>query len=174
IEAGKSEHDAQQLTLSSGRSIAVLRRLMPFSGTVKQPEWSQSPSAARLLPALLAGAWSDDSEGDREILAMLAGVSYETMVSELAKWPTTDDAPIQRVGYVWKLRAPIDAWFLLGRALPREALQRLGNALEAVLTQTDPKYELSSEKRWAAALYGKTSRYSRWLREGLVESLVLL
>jgi len=84
------------------------------------------------------------------------------------------DAPIRKVGDVWMLKSPLDAWFLLARYLTDDDLKQFRQAISAVLTKTDPKYDLPSEDRWAASIYGKSQPYSEWLRTGLVESLVLL
>ena len=118
VEAGQLEHDARHLALSCGRSIAVLRRLIPFAGVVQQPEWSQPQIASELLPVLLAGAWSDD-EGDRAILSALGGSEYDAVVNKASRWLTTDDAPVQRI---WACvegpradRHVVSAWTLLVR-----------------------------------------------------------
>ena len=71
------------------------------------------------------------------------------------------------------LKAPLDAWFLLASLTDTDFLKKYQQSVHAVLTETDPKYDLTPEKRWMASVYGKISQYSEWLRRGLVESLVL-
>ena len=171
---GLSQLEAHRLARDFGRSIPVLRRHLYRSSTVSAPIWASPESADVLLPALLAGAWTENKTGDRLVLEALSGLDYDTFTKSLRRFVATEDAPIQIVGNVWMLKSPLDAWFLLARHLDNGYLKRFGQAIAAVLTQTDPKYDLPVDQRWAASIYGKSSPYSAWLRTGLVESLVLL
>lgn len=174
LQNGFSEADAQRLSKDFGRSIPVLRRHLYRSSTVNAPAWASADSARLLLPVLFAGSWTDDKEGDRQVLEALSEMTYTALTNELAKFLSIDDAPIRKIGSVWMLKSPLDAWFLLARHLDNDSLKRFERSITTVLTQTDPKYDLPPEQRWAAAIYGKSNQYSEWLHTGLVESLVLL
>ncbi len=171
---GLSQGEAQRLARDFGRSIPVLRRHLYRSSAVSAPMWANADFAGALLPVLFAGAWTDGKEGDRAVLESLSGVDYDTFTRGLQPFLSLDDAPVRKVGNVWMLKSPLDAWFLLARHLNNDSLKRFRQAITAVLTKTDPKYDLPAEERWAAAIYGKSNPYSGWLRTGLVESLVLL
>jgi hypothetical protein len=173
-ENGLSEAGAQRIARDSGRSIPVLRRHLFQSNAVSAPSWAKASSATVLLPVLFANAWDEDKDGDREIIETLTGLRYEAFIKELAPYLSIDDAPVRKVGSVWMIKSPLDAWYLLASHLTQDQLTGFKTALLAVLTKTDPKYDLEPEKRWAAAIYGKANPYSGWLRTGLVESLVLL
>jgi hypothetical protein len=169
-----SQAEAQRYARDFGRSIPVLRRHMYRSSAVSAPDWAKTESAHVLLPALLAGAWTEDKPGDREVLSSLSGLNYDAFTTALSPFVSTEDAPVRRVGDIWMLKSPLDAWFLLARHLTNDYLERFQHVLIAVLTKTDPKYDLPAEQRWAATIYGKPNPYSEWLRSGLVESLTLL
>ncbi len=171
---GFSKAKARRYARDSGCSLPVLRRELSRSSSVKIPQWAQGESAQFLVAVLLAGAWIDSNAGDREVLETLSTKSYESLSKELEALRSIDDSPVRCVGNVWTLKSPLDGWFLLARHIDSEHLKRFRQAINAVLTETNPKYELSPDQRWAAAIYGKAPRYSEWLREGLVESLVLL
>ena len=171
---GFSKDDAQRHARESGSSVPVLRRRLSRSSSTRTPSWATTESAQTLLPFLLAGAWVDGKEGDQQVLEELSGKSYDTLVKEMQSISAADDSPLRHIGNVWMLKSPLDAWFLLARHLDAGHLKHFQQTINAVLTETDPKYDLSPDQRWAAALHGKTPRYSEWLREGLVESLVLL
>jgi hypothetical protein len=126
------------------------------------------------LPVLFANAWDEHKDGDRQVIETLTGKKHEDFIKELTPFLSVDDSPIRKVGSVWMIKSPLDAWFLLAPHLTQDQLKLFDQSLLAVLTKTDPKYELEPEKRWAAAIYGKSNPYSDWLRTGLVESLVLL
>ena len=173
-EGGLSEADAQRVARDSGRSIPVLRRHLFQSNAVRAPSWASAESARVLIPVLFANSWDERREGDRLVIESLTGMSHETFVKELSPFLSIDDSPVRKVGNVWMIKSPLDAWFLLAPHLTEQHLKLFEQSLFAVLTKTDPKYELEAEKRWAAAIYGKSNPYSEWIRTGLVESLVLL
>ena len=172
--AGLSEADAQRQIRDSSRSLPVLRRRLFRSGLDSIPAWAEASSASVLLPVLLAGAWVEGKEGDQELIEALSGTSYQEFIRKLIPMAAMDDAPIWKVGNVWKLKSPLDAWFLAARHLDAEHFARFRKVINSVLTQTNPKYDLPPDKRWAAGIYGKNSQHSDWIRRGLIESLTLL
>ena len=173
-EGGLSEAEAQRFARDSGRSIPVLRRHLFQSNAVSDPAWANAESARILLPVLFANAWDEHKDGDRQVIETLSGMSHDNFVKALIPFLSIDDSPIRKIGSVWMIKSPLDAWFLLAPHLTQDSLKLFEQSLLGVLTKTDPKYELEAEKRWAAAIYGKSNAYSEWLRTGLVESLVLL
>jgi hypothetical protein len=168
-----TDADAHRLARDSGASIPVLRRHM-FPATAAAPDWAKPENAPLLLPALLAGAWIDTQEGDRTIIEALAGKVYTEYIQDLEPMLSVSDSPMRKVANVWMLKSPLDAWFILARSLDREHLNRFCDVAKRVLGELDPKYELDPDQRWAAAIYDKTPRYSEWIQQGLVKSLVLL
>ena len=169
---GHSETDAHRLVRDSGASLPVLRRRIMRS-TIAAPDWSKRESADLLLPALLAGAWRDQ-EGDRELIEALSKRPYAEYIKALEPLLSVTDAPLRRVEDVWMLKSPLDAWFMLAPYLDAEHLKRFRDSTDTVFAEVDPKYELDPDQRWAAAVYGKAPRFSRWIQQGLVKSLVLL
>jgi len=170
---GLSEVEAQRIARDMGRSIPVLRRHL-FLSSAKAPTWAEETSAKVLLPVLFVGSWDERKDGDRQVIELLSGESHDKLIEKLKQFLSTDDAPIRKVGSIWMLKSPLDAWFMLSQHLTEADLKLFEKAILSVLTKTDPKYELSADKRWAAGIYGKSNPYSEWLRTGIVESLVLI
>lgn len=174
-DGGLSEAEAQRLARDFGRSIPVLRRHLFRSNTVNAPAWANAKSARILIPILFAGSWNENKEGDRQVIEKLSGMKdYDTFIKGLNLFLSIDDSPIRKIGSVWMLKSPLDAWFLLATHLSNDTLELFRQSVLTVLTKTDPKYDLPTEQRCAAAIYGKSNPYSEWLRTSLVESLVLL
>jgi hypothetical protein len=171
--SGLSEAAAGKIARDFGRSIPVLRR-QRFRSSARTPVWSDDKSASSLVPLLFSGAWDEKKEGDRKLIDSLSGRTHEEYIKALKPFLKVDDSPIRNVGSVWMLKSPLDAWVLLAPHLTHADLKLFEQAILSVLTTTDPKYELDAEKRWMAAIYGKSTSYSEWLRTGLVESLVLV
>jgi hypothetical protein len=72
VDMGLPEERAYALTKESKRSLLVLRRLRAVALEIHSPDWSKSENARSLIPVLLAGAWDDTKEADREAIAELA------------------------------------------------------------------------------------------------------
>lgn len=169
---GIPETKARKISKDSGRSLPVLRRRL--SDTYKSPSWAQSGTAQLLLPILFIGAWDESKQGDKDIVGFLSGKDYEKYVSNLQAILQVDDSPLMKIGSIWMLKSPLDSWFICAGHLTSGLLERYDQVIKEVILKPNPKYELESEKRWAAAIYGKVPQHSSWLKEGLVESLALI
>ncbi len=167
------EAKAHRLVRDSGASIPVLRRQMMRS-TINLPEWTKPESARLFLPVLLAGAWHDQQPGDREVIETLSGMPYTQYTKALEPFLGVSDSPLRKIEDVWMVKSPLDAWFLIARFLDADSFSRFRNVTSTVLGEVNPKYDLEPEQRWAAAIYDKAPRFSHWVQQGLVKSLVLL
>lgn len=173
VQSGKTPSDARKIARAHGTSIVVLRRNL-FYPTPKPPVWSNEDDAAILIPLLLSGWWDENKEGDRGIMESLSGMKYQDYALALRKFLKIYDSPLQQIWTVWLLKSPLDAWLVLKDYLTDQQLELFQWAITSVLTNTDPKFDLKAEERWAAQLYGKISPYSEWMITGLVEALILL
>lgn len=172
-DAGFPYDQARSLARDSARSLTVLRRLLPIAPG-RGPAWADRPLRA-LLTALLAGGWHEDNEGDRKCIAGLAGVPYDTVVAELAPYIGGFDAPLQKIGSLWRIASPRDAWTLLAPWLTKADLDRFEDAALDVFGATDPRFEMAPEDRWlAAALHNVHRRHSGLLRRGIGDVLMSL
>ncbi len=112
MNMGFEREPAHNLARDAARSLAVLRRLMP-SAPARVPLWARENPSRCLIAALLAGAWSEDSEGDKAVLERLAGEKYDTIIAELAPLVGYLERPLRKAGPVGKVASPRDAWFRL-------------------------------------------------------------
>jgi len=172
MKMGISEEEAEKYSRDTARSLTVLRRQL--SPIAKQPEWAKQDSAREILPALLAEKWNENKKGDREILSEIAGTSYDEFEGSLAKWLYKPDQPILKIGEVWRLVSPLDAFFALSPFLTRNDLDKFKQIALKVLSAVNPAFELEPEKRWMASVYGKESLYSGTSIEGIAQTLVLI
>ena len=187
VAASMDEDEAKRAAWDSGRSIPVLRRRLSFTEARRRPAWAAPDAAPALVAALLAGAWNEELPPhdavfgavstrlrDREVLGALAGGDYAVVAASVRRHTAGDDPPLRNVGPVWRLTAPLDAWFLLAPAVETHHLDRLADAARVVLGTADPKYELPDADQWMAAVRGKERPHSGWLREGLAETLAIV
>jgi transcriptional regulator with XRE-family HTH domain len=174
VAQGVSHARAAELATIAGGSIAVLkRRTSRHPGTV-HPEWSRQPSARAVVPLLLAGQWSDSSEGDRRALEKLAEAPYSEVVELAERWSAAPEPMLRRGPSRWELVSRDDSWALASYALGDEDLRRFERVALDVLGELDPACELPSDERWKANVLGKGRTHSKTLQTGLAESLALL
>lgn len=174
ISLGLAESRASTLAYECGRSILVLQRRLAVAPVLASPQWAQPEAAKVLTSALLVGGWSENIDRDRKVLEVLSGLTYPEFSKEVGRWLHISDPPFRKVGVIWRLTAPLDAWMLLGRFLTQDDFKRFAALIKDVFETSDPRFELPPEQRWAANVYGKSHPYSGWLRECLAESIVLL
>lgn len=174
VDMGISEERAYKLTKDSKKNINVLRRLIAVAPEIHTPNWAKPENARVLIPILLAGAWDDSKEGDREAIAKLAGKPYKEVIADMSRWKESSDPPIRQVGSICQLISREDSWYLLSRFIVREDLESFKNVTLSVLGIIDPQYELPLDKRFAASIYGKELPNSGFLRKGLAETLAIL
>jgi transcriptional regulator with XRE-family HTH domain len=174
VTQGVSHARAADLATIAGGSITVLkRRTARHPGTV-HPEWSRQPNARAVVPLLLAGQWSDSSEGDRRALEKLAEAPYSEVVELAERWAASPEPMLRRGPSRWELVSRDDSWALVSYALGDEDLRRFERVALEVLGELDPACELPSDERWKANVLGKVRTHSTTLQTGLAESLALL
>lgn len=170
---GIAEARAETLARDSARNLAVLRRLIP-SAPGRLPLWAQDTPPRALLAALLAGGWDENVEADQARLAEIADQSYEAVIAALAPYVGDFDSPLQKVGSIWRVASPPDAWFLLAPYLTSVDIARFEASAYAVLSSADPRFEMDPDERWMAAVRGVHRDYSGMLRQGVGQVLILL
>lgn len=169
--AGLPEQESRKYASGAGRSLVVLRRLMPAS-PVRRPDWAKLPVSPALLGAVLAGAWDRDYPVDRDLLTRLTGIEYDALEAELAQFGTMLDGPMRRSGPVWKLTSLRDAWFLLGDQFTPALIDRFTTIFHETLGALDPAYD-DPERRWRFDRSAPT-QVSPELRRGLGEAMIAL
>jgi len=169
---GVTDEEAHRLSKGSGRSLAVLRRLMP-AAPLYLPRWSiETPPD--LIVAMLAGGWDEKSSADRKVIAGLAGRPYERVEEVLVQFTSGPEAPLLRSGSIWKLISLRDAWTLLASRLTATQLQRFEEAFHKVLSTRNPRFNVAGREAWFEREGQFGEEVSDELRRGLTEAMVAL
>ena len=169
---GFDQHDFDRLTRESGRSPTVLRRRLATIPDMKAPPWAGE--ATLLTPLCLLGAWHVHSEADRRAVSALAGCDHEDIEKHIAGLLQIEDSPVWSVGSHRGVTSKIDALFAVAPRMTETNLASFLAVAEDVLSEADPRLELPEDERWAAAIRGKARAHSDALRNGVLETLVLL
>jgi len=127
-----------------------------------------------LLVANLLGSWDEKVEADRALVEALAEGAYDAWIRGLRKVLQRPLPPLSLKDGKWQVNDRVELWAALGSRVFDSQLDLFKSCAVNVLAESDPKFELPAESRYAAQLYGKTLRFSKRLRTGLAESLALL
>ncbi len=164
---------AELLIHDSGHSLIVLRRLLSPLEVVITPAWAEAKFASILLPALFAGIWDQDRNGDRQVIEQLTGKDYQQYILELTPLLLVSDSPIRVSKSVWFVKSLRDSVPLLAPHLTSFNFETFKLVLRKVLLKIDPKYQLKPEDRLFAPVFGKENPESEYLRSGLARALVV-
>lgn len=72
-----------------------------------------------------------------------------------------------------RLTSPFDAWTNASIYLTRNDFELLYNSVIEILSEINPAFQLLPEQRYMASIYGKNREFSVWIREGVIQSLIL-
>ena len=73
---------------------------------------------------------------------------------DLAPLAGAFDSPLRKVGTVWKIASPQDAWFLLTPYLSPIDLENFEAVTIKVLSAADPLIKVDPNERWRASIKG--------------------
>lgn len=172
INSGISKEDATKFSKEAGRDITILKKLLGFP--LNKVKWKYQDKINELIPVLLIGRWDETKEGDRKVLEQLSGESYETYSERLYKWLEVESPPLIKIGSSWRLTSPLDAWTNLSNLIAAKDFENLKACFPEVMQEINPAFELELGERQMASIRGKVSLYSKWCREGLTQSLILV
>ncbi|HEX8465155.1 MAG TPA: hypothetical protein VF627_11110 [Abditibacterium sp.] len=170
-EMGLPHDRARDLATLARRSFPALRRKLASEPMRQKSQWAQPHVARELLAPLLASTWQAENRADREILARLAGTSYEQLQEILVRWSKAEEPPVRLVGGIWMMAAPDDAWLQLAPFLTNDDIGCFkAAALEVLSAPAKPEsaiVELFTRN-------GEGPRISGHLREGIASTLALM
>lgn len=174
LELGITAADAARYARTMGRSWTVFRRWQAQNPAIKKPEWAQSADSQSLLILALVGAWNSTSDGDKACVTKIANQSYEDIENALLGLVTLDDAPVVKIGPLWKAKAPLELLHLMAPRLTGDFLTRFFQVASAVFEEPDPALDLEEDKRWLASVYGKVREQSGVVMEAIADSIAKL
>ena len=138
-------------------------------------DWNQHEYASELAIANLLGAWNELNEADLQIVRQLANEEdYAKWIPKLREMLQQAISPVTFMNGKWQVMDRKGMWQALGGRVFDDTLDALKQCAVTVLSERDPQFDLSPDKRYAANIYGKVLKYSTRLREGLAETLALL
>ncbi len=172
VTSGLTQERARKYLKESTRNITVLRRQLKIDKNI--PQWAKGENIGDIIPALLCGRWDENSSGDKAIVAEFAKQPYERYIERLRKWLNAQDSPIMNFGTEWRIISPLDAWTHSMSFLTTQDLILFDSLTSKVLSEVDPILHLPVGERHSLSRPRQGRLYSRILREGMAQSLVLI
>lgn len=173
-EMGIDSEQSRILTKTSGRNISVLKRLLKLDDITK-PKYLDSVNITDIIPMLLVNRFSEDCDGDLEIIEKLAGKSFTEYIQFLRILVNLEDSPVYYIDGVWRLVSPTDTWLYYAKYITQQDLETFKNLSLIVLEEISHKLTLPAEARNNYILIPKyKTKYSSRLREGFCESLTII
>ena len=167
--SGLSRSKASTLTKESGHDITILKKFLGFPSY--GATWIKTQPIREIVPALLLGRWDESYPGDIELLEKLSGMSYTKYKEALAKWLYLPESPLKKIGETWRLTSPLDLWSSISVHLTDQDFKLLEESFIQVYHSGNPV--LASQIDLPDYI-SKKRTYSGWVREGLVQSLILI
>lgn len=169
--SGIQSEYADQLSKETVRNITILRRRLKFDFTC--PEWAKPENIRELIPAILVGRWHDRSEGDKEVIAKLAGEPYDKYSDKLQRWLNSNDSPLVTVDGAWRIISPYDVFVYASNYISANDFFNYANVLNLIAADNDPD---AAEKLVSTSLrfWENKQCYSGWLKEGIFQSAILI
>ena len=164
--------DARQLARKIGHSLSALRRKFAKNDALKNPPWAKPEIAKNLFPLALIGGWNENYKGDKDVIEHLAQ-DYEKFSNTAQSLMDAEEAPLEKVGAIFKLRSRLDTFAVLGQRLTADNMDKFFATSKTILSLADPSFTLPPEDRWAANIYNKERQHSSFLRNGITDTLIL-
>jgi hypothetical protein len=173
-EHGIPEEKAQELAAIARRSFTSFLREISIIPEDFVPKWAQSENAHSILPFLLVGKWDETNAGDRNVLERMFNLSYEQINNLVVRWIYEDDPPIRITGNIVLTVSKKDGWFFISKYCTNDDFQLFKKLAIEILSAQNPAFDLTTDKRWAASLYGSAPQNSSELVEGISDTLAMI
>ena len=101
-------------------------------------------------------------------------MDFDSWVATIRDVLQDQNNPLKLKNGHWEIHDRKALWLALGSRIFDSHLDQIKDCAVEVLSEIDPQFELPTDKRFAASIYGKTLKYSTDLRQGLADTLAIL
>lgn len=153
MEMGLGAEPAIRLAGEMHGDFPALLRKLTKNPAKQLPSWIREDHTQYLLPLLLTGAWEGDCEGDRTVIADLAGMPYDAYIRNLQKFSHKEDKPVFKVENFYTGIVLSELWKLLWNQIPGDQWNRWAQCAHQVLSGTaQPAVSKTLRKGMASSL----------------------
>lgn len=137
-------------------------------------DWNHVQFATELAQANLLGGWNENFSSDKDAISLFTGEQFDIWLRKMRELLQQQQTPLKLRDGEWSVRDRLRLWKDLGGRIYDSTLDSFKSAVNAVLGERDPRFDLPAEERPAAQIHGKIPEHSSMLRRGIAEGLALL
>ncbi len=127
-----------------------------------------------MLAYFIADSWDGAHECDILFLQGICGKTKEQIASDISKLKGENFPFVRGVGVKVLGLNKIEAWHYSAPAIDEDNIKSIFTHIKGVFKESDPKWSLEADKRFAAEIYDAKAKYSHTLKEGIVRSLLFM
>jgi len=170
LSLGLDEEEASMISKEAGRNVTIIRKFLGHPEY--RATWLEDEQIKSFLPFLLAGRFSIEMKGDKEVLTnFCAGNSNETIERLALKWSNVEFAPLLQIGSMYRLLSPLDSWINTSHLIVDSDLKVFKENFLHVLRFGDQKEEREDN---LPTFFPERNKYSGWIKNGLCYTSILL
>lgn len=136
IEKSLSKNvEAYHLARQGGYDVVSLRRILKIES--KNPNWLTHENVDTITNMCLLGGWNESYNGDKEIIETFTNQNYDDFIEQISPLLKVDNAPIVKIGLIWKVKSPIDLFSLIYNHITDKHLEKLQEQISYLSVDID-------------------------------------
>lgn len=160
---------------SKDRQRLLEKKIQSFQA--ERPIIIKSDFDENLLGVLgLIGAWDENHIADKESIEKLTGSKAELIIEKLRKHYSKSQEVFSFSNGVWKIKNQSEVLLQEADKIYDNHIELFFEIVRKCFFETDSKYNLPEDKRYAATLYtsGEETKYSKVINKAIAETLAIL
>ncbi|MDR3257062.1 MAG: hypothetical protein LBT18_05445 [Endomicrobium sp.] len=144
IKSHEKTYSLIQKLGNNGTLLHLQRLLEREEAPLPTPKWADKDNWEILLLAAFAGRWNERNAKDKEAITDLFGLEYSEITRKLSLYIKTEEAPVRKNGYIWKVSTPEIIVEYLARYLTEDVFTRYLTVTKKILSVINQKYDKST------------------------------
>ena len=158
---------AFEMTSKLNRNISCFKRKYASNPLIKRPIWAEDKSKRSIIPIALVTTFDEEYDGDKEIISMLSGKSYEEYIDDLAEWKSSEDSPVSEYKGKYRINSKEEALRVLDIQINSDKVKKLKEIFLKIFSCEN------SGEIIDCSIYEK-SRYSKNIVIGILDTFAIL
>lgn len=122
----------------------------------------------------LFGGWDEENENDKDIISKFIGKPYEQWITVLRTMLKDKTNFLEFKNNKWIIQDRLANIKKYANDYYKDELEIFKKVVIEILSERNPKFDLSSDKRSMSNIYNKTLSYSNLLRKSVAETLPII
>lgn len=127
-----------------------------------------------LKSVIIFGGWDENNENDKAIISEFIGKSYKEWGAVLRASLKNSENIFEFKNNKWKVKDKYKRIKEYAIDYFKDEIELFKSLTIKILSERDPKFDLSPDKRNMANIYNKMPKYSNLLRESVADTLLIL